>query len=660
MTVTQAAEKYRWLNNPGAYVGPYQVATSIYMEEPMDMFTSPEHSGLVFVGPAQSSKTESLLLNTLAYSVMIDPMDMIIYSPTGSNARDFSIRRIDRMHMHSKLIGEKLGRGRESDNTFDKHYSNGMILTLSWPSVAEFAGKPVPRVLLTDYDRMDDDIGGDGSAFDLASKRTTTFKSNAMAVAESSPSKPITDPRWVPSSPHEAPPAKGILGLYNRGDRRRWQWPCPDCATWFEGEWAHITWDNTKPTVVEKADTVRMICPHCGVLIHPDERPEMQMWGRWVPEGMVCVDGVLRGSPIRTQILSYWLKGVAAGFVSWKKLLMTYLDAVGEYERTQSEEALAKFYNTDLGEPYRPKAMETTRTPEDLKALANGRTMGVVPAGVRFLVATIDVQKNRWVVTVHGVAPGQPFDLHIVDRFDIIKSKRKDDDGDAFWVKPETYLEDWKLITEQVLEKTYPLDDDSGRHMQIKHTGCDSGGKDGVTSRAYEYYRLLRTENMHRRFMLLKGDRLPTAPRVRIGYPDSSNKSNKSAARGDIPVLFINGQMLKDDLDGRLNSVTPGAGMYHFPSDVPDEVYKEMCAEIRTDKGWQRVAKSPNEAWDLAAYCIGMCIGPLSVEKLNWDNPPGWAKDWDNNDLVSATAELRFDTKPGSQYDFAKLGQKLG
>lgn len=627
----------------------------------MNLFTSPDLRGIVFVGPAQSSKTESMLLNTLAYAVMVDPMDMIIYSPTGANARDFSLRRIDRLHLHSEKIGAMLGKSRESDNTFDKHYSNGMILTLSWPSVAEFAGKPVPRVLLTDYDRMDDDIGGDGSAYDLASKRTTTFKSNAMAVAESSPSKPITDPRWVPKSPHEAPPAKGILGLYNRGDRRRWQWPCLKCWTWFEGEWANMTWDNSLPTVIEKAETARMVCPHCGELIHPDERQEMQMWGRWVPEGMICVDGKLKGNPIRTQIASFWLKGVAASFVSWKTLVATYLDAQGEYERTLSEESLAKFFNTDLGEPYRPKSLESARTPEDLKALTNRSPKKVVPKDVRFLVATIDVQKNRWVVQVFGISPGEPFDIHVIDRFDIIKSKRVDEQGDHLWVKPETYLEDWDLITEQVLEKTYPLDDDSGRFMQIKQVGCDSGGKDGVTSRAYEYYRRLRTDNKHRRFILIKGDRLPSAPRQRIHYPDSSNKSNKSAARGDIPVLFLNGQMLKDDLDGRLNSVTPGAGMYHMPDWLPDAFFSEMCAEIRDpDKGWQRVAKSPNEAWDLSAYCIGLCVGPLSIEKLDWSNAPGWAKPWNENDMVGYSSKGRFATDAGKQYDFAKLGADLG
>nr|ESH07753.1 phage terminase large subunit [Salmonella enterica subsp. enterica serovar Give str. 564] len=87
---------------------------------------------------------------------------------------------------------------------------------------------------LTDYDRFPEDIDGEGDGFSLASKRTTTFMSAGMTLAESSPGREITDVKWRRSSPHEAPPTTGILSLYNRGDRRRWYWPCPHCGDWFQ------------------------------------------------------------------------------------------------------------------------------------------------------------------------------------------------------------------------------------------------------------------------------------------------------------------------------------------------------------------------------------------------------------------------------------------
>jgi len=53
-----------------------------YMVEPQDMLASRELSGVIFVGPSQSGKTESLILNFIAYGVLQDPLDTILYSPT--------------------------------------------------------------------------------------------------------------------------------------------------------------------------------------------------------------------------------------------------------------------------------------------------------------------------------------------------------------------------------------------------------------------------------------------------------------------------------------------------------------------------------------------------------------------------------------------------
>src|SRR3546814_20335653 len=62
------------------------------------------------------------------------------------------------------------------------------------------AGKPIPRIALTDRDRMEDDIDGEGDPFDLATKRTTSYGSFAMTLCESSPSREITDFRYTPKT----------------------------------------------------------------------------------------------------------------------------------------------------------------------------------------------------------------------------------------------------------------------------------------------------------------------------------------------------------------------------------------------------------------------------------------------------------------------------
>jgi phage terminase large subunit GpA-like protein len=53
LTVAEAAEKYRYINNPGSYVGPFKNSVTPYLVEPMEMLTSLNYTAMIFVGPAQ-------------------------------------------------------------------------------------------------------------------------------------------------------------------------------------------------------------------------------------------------------------------------------------------------------------------------------------------------------------------------------------------------------------------------------------------------------------------------------------------------------------------------------------------------------------------------------------------------------------------------------
>ena len=675
MTVSEWAQEDRYINQPGAYVGDWENDTTPYMVEPADTLTATEFKGCVFAGPAQCAKTDALIVNWAGYSATTDPQDMIIYSPSFNAARDFSMRRIDRLHRHTESVGAALNQSKDSDNKFDKSYKNGMLLSLSWPTVTELAGKPIGRVAITDYDRIEDDIGGDGNAFDLASKRTTTFGSFAMTLAESSPSRPITDYKKVVTG-HAAPPTTGILSLYNRGDRRRWYWPCPDCGSYFEGRWEHIRWDTEAGSNLDKAKTAHMECPHCAYAIQQQQRRRMNINGVWLKDGQrieVTDEGDrIVGRGRKSDIASFWLMGVAAGLTTWTNLVKTYLDAEDEYESTGEETALAKFFNTDIGVPYVPKniANDNTRLPETLMGRVEPWTKRKVPKQVRFLLGLVDVQMNSFVVQIIGVAPGKPYDLFLVDRFSIRYSDREDPSmaGQMMPVQPAAYLEDWDKITEQVMMAQYELDDDSGRQMMVKLTLCDSGGKAGVTTRAYDFYRKVSKEGWQGRFHLVKGASEPSAPRAQVRRPDADKKAG-AGARGEIPVLFLNPTINKDDLNGRLDVLVPGYGMIHLPSwlishDKREDMswfFAELTSEMREPgKGWIKIARR-NEAWDLFYYCIGACASSLlSVEKLDWNNPPSFAAPWDDNPLVIAAGSDGAAFQERSEFDWQAFGRQMG
>ncbi len=665
LTVSQWAAGERQLNNMGAYVGPWLNETAPYLTEPMDMLQSRHHDATIFVGPAQCGKTE-LILNWVGHSVTVDPGDLTIYNPTQANARDFSTRRVDRLHRYTKTVGEMILAERDADNKYDKHYKSGMILGIAWPSVAELAGKPIGRIALTDRDRMDDDIDGEGDPFDLATKRTTTYGSFAMTLCESSPSREVIDHRYTLKTPHEAMPTTGILALYNRGDRRRWYVPCPNCNEFFEMRFEQLSWENA-PSIPDQSESVRLTCPKCAIKIHPDSRYNMNIDGLWVPDQcLVDSSGRLLGTPRRSKIASFWLEGCAAAFTNWQRLTHTYLTAMADFDMTLNEEPLRKFYNTDLGRPYRPKALDSDRQPEDLKSRSEpfGRTEAgeiEIISDIRFLLAVVDVQKNMFIVQVFGICPGDPYDIVLVDRFDIRKSVREDDDGDKLWIKPGTYDEDWHLLIDQVVKKTYPLADGTGRRMQVKLTGCDSGGKAGVTSRAYDFWRHLKSLGLGQRFQLLKGTGLATAPRVKESHPDASDGKNKAAARGDVPVWLLNSNMLKNEANNRLDATLPGKGMIRFPDWLPEWFYHELCSEVFKDSGWIKLPSKRNEAWDLLYYCIGLCLTRfVRIEHIDWMDPPPWASpDPAVNPLIVLNENQEFTGGGVPNYNLAEIAKKI-
>lgn len=686
LTVAESAAKNFIVHSPPAYIGPYKPEMTPYMIEPMNRTMSRDHTALIFAGPAQSSKTLSLILVPMMYFSITNPMDVILYHMSQPAARDFSMRRIDRAHRHSPAWGAEL----MVDNTHDKTYRSGMLLTISWPSINEMSSKPVPVVMFTDYDRMPADVGGEGSPFALGQKRTTTFRNLGMTIAESSPGYPIEEPdedvdnRHQPG-PHEAPPTKGILSLYNSGTRHLWYWPCPECGEYFEGKFSDLRWpekdEDGKPlSIARMAARVRMICPHNDCRIAPEQRDAMNARGLWVAEGQtVDRNGVVHGQDNGSKTLSYWLKGPAAAYTTWKDLVKKYLDAERAYERTNSEDELRATVNTDQGEPYVPRAKRELRKAVDLQARANREMkQRMVPRDVVALFALMDTQKYRWEVQIVGIRPGKEngtYDLVVIDRYRLSRSNRVDDEGVPKPVQPATYPEDWDLIVPEVMEKTYPLEDGSG-HMEIAYTMCDSGGgkarshgrqsesevdKDmSVTSNAYAFWRRLRKEGKAERMLLLKGNPNVNAPRVDLTYPDSTRSDRNAGAMGEIPVLLINVNGLKDSLSAMLDRTEPGGGMIDFPSWLPVWWFEELTAEARGRTRWEKLGSRNNEAWDLLVYALAAAIW-RRVEKTDWAKPPGWLAPWEENPYVVRTpleGEV-VDKKVKPVHRFAELGSQL-
>lgn len=646
------AESLR-IETPGGFAGPWDRETFPYMAEPLDMTSSRNVQAVIFCGPAQCGKTFSLIGGRIVYAAVHDPADQLLIHMSQDTARDWSRKELDRWIRHSPDLRARQSNRPRDDNTYDKFWLDGSVLKIGWPSPTQVASKSVRDGLITDYDRMPIDVGGEGSLFGMVLKRLQAWHSRGIAVCESSPGHDleVESARWRrPHGTHQAPPVSGILGLFNEGDRRWWHWQCPHCREWFHAapgvqlfglpeieEIVELLQSYSVQQLVARHSTIT--CPHCESEIEQSHKRAMNIGGRWLVEGeTIDASGMVRGEPVRAGFASFWLGGIPAAFQSWPSIVERYLNGVQTWARTGDSSPLKTTINTDQAMPFAPLGVgKEAQSADILEKAAESWQRATIPEGVRFFVLVADVQGDRFVVQAIGFAPGQmidnehQLDWYLIDRYVLKTSKRN---GAA--INQAAYLEDWSVLSD-CLAHGYPLADGSGRSMHPVILGCDSGGKSGVTNMAYSWWRAHAAKGQGKRVLLLKGEGKANAPRIELRHPDQRGRKDRdSTAAGDVPVLFVGSTIIKDAIAGQLERCAAGDGAVHFGAGFESEVFAELTAEYRDGTSWVCPTGVRNEALDLAVYANAIAIHLGATSPQFWRAPPSWAAPQSNNSLVYA------------------------
>ncbi|MEX7690243.1 phage terminase large subunit family protein [Escherichia coli] len=628
MLVADAVAQYMRVPMGAGNSVPWDPLVAPYVIEPMNCLASREYDAVIFVGPARTGKTIGLIDGWVIYNVICDPADMLIIQMTEEKAREHSKKRLARTFRVSPEVVSRLSPNKNDNNVYDRTFLAGNYLKIGWPSVNIMSSSDYKCVALTDYDRFPEDIDGEGDAFSLASKRTTTFMSSGMTLVESSPGRDVKDVKWRRTSPHEAPPTTGILSLYNRGDRRRWYWPCPHCGEYFQpcGDVVAGFRDIADPVLASEAAYIQ--CPSCSGRIMPEQKRELNGRGVWLRDGeSINADGSRYGDPRRSRIASFWMEGPAAAYQTLSQLVYKLLTAEQEYETTGSEETLKTVINTDWGLPYLPRASMEQRKSELLEQRAEPVPSRSVPDGVNFLVATVDVQAGRhrrFVVQVTGY--GSRGERWIIDRYNITQSLRGDSDGESQRIDPASYPEDWDVLLTDVFHKSWPLASDPSQQMRLMAMAVDSGGEDGVTDNAYKFWRRCRRDGLGKRIYLFKGDSIRRAKLITRTFPDNTGRTGRRAqAAGDVPLWLLQTDALKDRVNNALWRDSPGPGYVHFPDWLGSWFYDELTYEERSSDGkWSKPVRGANEAFDLMVYAEALVI-LHGYEKIRWPDAPEWA-----------------------------------
>lgn len=629
VTVSVWAERDRKLLDNGAVVS-WRNDVVPYMREPADMITSRRYRGAVFAGPARTGKTDGMVVNAIGHKICCDPGDIRVIHMDQAAAREFSVKKVSTLIRLTEAVKDRQASGRFSDNIYDKRFLGNMMLDIGWPVISKLSASDIPTMLLTDYDRMPDDIDGEGNPFDLSMKRTQTFGSRGMAVAESSPGRLLMDEDWKPSEafPHLAPPTTGILALYNRGTRGRYYWRCRDCREYFEPDFDLIVYPR-EGTPAERGAQAELACRNCGSLIGPRHKREFNLAGLWLHESGNGAPVEIGDTSIRdTDVVSWWLKGAAAAFQSWAELVTKYEAALEELERTHDETSLKTTINVDQGHPYKPRAlgMGSDLTVQALKDRAERYPLSVAPAQARFLTVQVDVQARSFVV--HVDAWGPDLERWTIDRREIVSPPETAPSPDKRAIDPARYKEDWAVLLD-LLEEVFPVAG-TGFGMRPCALIVDSGGADGVTANAYAFYRKARRDGYTRRVFILKGAPGWKVDRAREVEPEKVDQKKRKLPT-DLRIVRVGTWRLKAEIVATLLRKDPGPDAYHLSDALPDQVFEELCAERQTKKGWEiRQGQKRNEAFDLAVYGKALVI-VLGGETIDWSSPPPWAAPVEEN-----------------------------
>ena len=649
VTVNEWARANRWTS--GARSGLWDPSIAPYLEEPQLKLTDPDVTDVVIPGPGQCGKT-AIAENWLGASIMTDPADFGWYLNTDDVRNAYVKDKISKfLELHDQVRAQ-LGT-QPTDNSLSFKRFRGMTVQFLTASPSNLVNKTFQRIVADEWDNYDPSFGDPKTVLDVR-RQTYGRDSKLLAISHMDRAHGTDPSEW----------RDGIMGLYARSTRCTWWWPCPHCGAYSSpnpGTLRHMPLVYPHDATPEQAAReARLECGSCGALIDDADRAAMNRAGKWVGRGeLIADDGTVMGTREPNAIAGYWIVGVMSPFLlhgigglAAARVAAERMVHAGDPGALNS---LREVLTKQWGVPFTPlKSAKFADAITVADRADPAMALGVVPAGVRFLVTAIDVQANRFELLTRGFGPD--FESWVIDVARIPAD-------------PATDPHEWDRVLRAALEREFPLADGSGRIMRPRAVGYDSGGKAGVTEQAYAVWRRARRRlgewkdsNLVRHLgqvsgrdawslLPLKGGSGPKASRLVINYPDGGRKDRHASARGEVPLAVFNADMFKDSLQAQLARAEPGPPAVHIPfalrgnwpeqphvPDAPHPWFAQLFAETRRPDGrWVKVASNAaNEATDLMV--MTHVIAHLHASRVDWARPPAWCAEWSANALVFSRA----------------------
>ena len=568
LTVSQWADRNRWLQSGTNSPGRWNTALTPYLREIMDSLS--EHSpvrDVTFIKSSGVGGTEGLY-NWLGYVMHhLQNKDLLVVVPT-LELRDRSFNpRLAKMIDETEALAELVSHAsRSKTNRGDlmEYGARSRIIKAGANSPDSLRSDHLPYVICDEVDAFPWDVGGEGDPMTLIENRQRTF-SRAKSYFVSTPTNDQ---------------ASRIEVLYKRSDMRRYHVPCPHCGEFqvlkFGGKdkpyglkWKMILPKEDEPSTVESA---QYLCEHCGAYIDEGHKTNMLANGRWIAE-----------RPSIKAHRGYHLNALYAPIglgLGWKSIAEKWLSS----QHDTSE--LKAFINTYLGEVFKEEGEE-----QDPAALIMRLEVYNNPA-IAVKTAGVDVQKDRLEASIVGW--GRDEEAWLIDHIII--------PGDTaqphVWDELHDTLADYGIKLAAVdsgYNTTFVYDFCAKRQWTVAIKGVAGLGRP-----------------------LIEDERKRKA-RLRV--------KRKRGVHVE-PLGVDQGKAL---IYSRLKIQTPGAGYVHFPQEAAfdDEYFNQLTAEklVMKVKGtrpfhmWVKT-RARNEALDCFLYALA-ALRLLAVDLSRYEPAAG-------------------------------------
>lgn len=441
----------------------------------------------------------------------------------------------------------------------------------------------------------------------------------------------------------------GVAAAFEDTSRGIFVMQCPECdgyaaayATkyWDDVPEFKLTWTRNEELSADERvalaeRTAALACPHCGSALTDEQRRGMvdaaltrddQSIDGWMHRGQLLDQerGVV-GEPAPHSWHGFWVHGTMLKTENIAKLARDYEQALIKFDRTKNADELKEFLSKQLGEIFEGAATTGGVSARVLKqrVAEAGYERGMVPEGVEFVTAAVDPGRRTLDVLFTG------WDLRgrswVIDRQTI--RQRFMDDGQ--WRDIDLYnrIEDWSVLWQAVLERRFPLVNNTDLALPVAVTVLDSS--DGnVTWKAREFARRAALAGYAwgnwARLKLIKGQAgkrpmLPEAP-TRIDRDEAGRQVEPVLMEYRLGVDALKSQTLE-----RLATKAGEPGSVEFARDLEPHYLEQFFGETLIDGKWVR--SGPNESLDLFGYCeAGRQMLQPDRKKIDWiGKRPVWA-----------------------------------